>query len=183
MKKTLIIAAAIMAAALSTYAQGTVVFANGNSGLVTYTTDTSMLRPADAALAGTKANSTFSAALYWASNGAITVGAASDGVMVQLGAITQIQWSPNAVFAGKYSGGERQAGAATPGGAPAVFQVKVWETAYGATYEAALASAPGTAYFGSSAFFLSPTTGNPAAQIPATSLQNFALPIDRKSVV
>lgn len=119
MKKLLLGACSVLASA-SLFAQGTVNFANNNATAV-YDN-----------LTGNKvmAGNTFQAGLYWAVDGT-----ADENLFVQIGAATNIQ-----PLEGLYSGGTRTTPNNTPGGGAAMFQVRVWETAYGNSYEAVLAN-------------------------------------------
>jgi len=115
MKKLLITAAALLITA-STYAQGVLNLAN-NAATAISDVDGTAVAGADG----------IRVALYWAPlsdpNNFTALGAnATVGVPV----------------AGTFSSGARTTGPETAPGAEARFQVRAWELAYGATYEAAL---------------------------------------------
>ena len=120
--KTIVLSVMLCSASVSLRAQGTVNFANDDrpAHLVT---NFCTLQPV---VAGT----TFMAALYFAPDGTL-----DESQFQQLGPSTGF------VFPGIFSGGTRTA-PVTPIGAPGLFQVKVWETAFGSTYEEALAAPP-----------------------------------------
>lgn len=143
---------AILGAALELQGQGIVVFHN--------------LIPRAAVTNGQTGNlvasgPAFKAALYYApDSGSIP----SDLAFTQLG--PAVDFGPSA---GHFHGGLRTTpGTTAPGGA-AYFQVRVWEAAYGATYEAAI-SAPDMngrpALRGASNKVRVPATGNPAGVPP-----------------
>lgn len=71
---------------------------------------------------------------------------------------------------GLFAGGVRITPPTTPGGAPAFFQVRVWDTSLGATWEEALAAwrqdTTGTKLLGKSAVILVQQTGDNAALPP-----------------
>lgn len=75
--------------------------------------------------------SQFLAALYYADDGIV-----DDSVYVQIGDSTTIHPQP-----GVFYGGTRTAPTPVPGGW-GMFQVRVWESAFGATYEDAVAAEP-----------------------------------------
>ena len=79
-----------------------------------------------------------------------------------------------APLAGRFSGGSRVTLPATPAGAMASFQVRVWSHGSRfATYEAALSSADPEVYIGSSEVFDNPTGGSGAPPSPPASLSGF----------
>lgn len=75
---------------------------------------------------------TFKAALYYAPD---SPSAPPDSAFSQLGAAVDFGPSP-----GHFHGGLRTTPSTTAAGGPAYFQIRVWEAAYGATYEAAVAA-------------------------------------------
>ncbi|SRR6266568_3970610 len=100
--------------------QGTVVFSNGGApGAIT---DSLTGRPAEV-------GTTFSVALYFAQDGII-----DPGLLVQIGPTIHINFSPGYFYGGTYT-----APTLTPGGF-GMFQVRVWETSFGSTFEQALAN-------------------------------------------
>src|SRR5262245_31579130 len=122
MTNTAMISVILMAGSLALRAQGVVNFVN-NSG--TRVTNTLTLQPV---VAGT----TYQAALYYAPdrNG----GCPNPCDVIQLG--------PAVGFSnpGIYNGGWRTTPTLTPHGGPACFQVRIWESAFGSTFEAAEAN-------------------------------------------
>ncbi len=159
MKRILILTGAVLAA-VNLYAQGVVTFANSAT-----------LSPVIDIYTGQKivAGSTFQAALFYAPDSAT---APDMDAMVRIGG--PANFGPSA---GAYSGGGRTTPASTAPGAYAWFQVRVWETAYGATYDEVMA---GTIFIngrlgkaGASNIFRSPT-GNPPL-LPAVVLANSGL--------
>jgi len=123
MKKIMIMAAAVFAS-VNIFAQGTVNFANNNTAALV----TNSLTGARSVV-----GSTFVAQLYyyWPDLGAGVL--PEDGQMIPLGAVASFGPVP-----GLYSGGTRTA-PVTPPGSFAYFQVRAWETAFGTSYEEALA--------------------------------------------
>ena len=119
MKKLLLGACSLLASA-NLFAQGTITFANNNATAV-YNDLTG-----DKLMAG----NTFQAGLFWAVDGT-----SDQSLFVQIGAATNIQ-----PLEGLYSGGTRTTPNGTPGGSAAMFQVRVWETAYGNSYDAVVAN-------------------------------------------
>jgi hypothetical protein len=148
--KKLLLTAAMVLVSLSGYAQGNVLFANTPT---TRVTDSGVNVPGTANVL---------AALYWAP-------LSNPDSFTQLGATARVGETgvqPSGVF----NGGERLTGPATAGGAQARFQVRVWEAAYGSTYEAAR-SAPAqngrTTKYGESNI-IQIQTGDPMAVPPGT---------------
>lgn len=122
MKKLTLVAAAVLIA-VSGYSQGTVQSANGATSLVT-----NSLTGASA-IAGT----TFKVALYYLPDQALAPTAADfDQRGVLLG--PAVNMGP---VAGRYSTGTRSTPASTPPGGAAWFQVRAWESSFGADYMAA----------------------------------------------
>ena len=120
---------------------------------------------------------TFKAALYYARDSGSTP---ADSAFAQIGPAVDFGPSP-----GHFHGGLRTTPGTTAPGQPAYFQVRVWEAAYGATYEAAIA-APNMngrpALRGTSNKVRVPATGNPVSfppQIPPAltwhGLQSFTI--------
>jgi hypothetical protein len=135
MKRLLLIAVACLFP-ICGFSQGTVVFSN-NGGAGVTNQFTGNLQPT---------GGTLLVALYGGTNLA---------TLVQLGAAV-----PIAPIAGVFSGGNRTNDAVAPGGT-GLFQVRAWDSTYGATYEAFLANLakPADAAFGISATFSSSTGG------------------------
>lgn len=135
MKKLLVVAsvaAAVTLAGLNAHAQGVVQFKNDATTLVTLDASAAAalgLQPGAPAPGGSK----FKVGLYYAPDNSpdALVGDA-------MGAAAAITLVP-----GQYNGGNRTTPSTTAPGGAAWFQVRVWEAAYGATYEAAIA-APAT---------------------------------------
>jgi hypothetical protein len=112
MKKLLITAAAVLAT-LNMFAQGTVNLAN-NSATAVYV---------DSVGGTTKAGNTYSAGLYYAPDGT------TDESL-----FTLLAPSAAVIGSGIYNAGARTAPITTPGGM-GMFQVRVWTTSLGQTYE------------------------------------------------
>ncbi|HTD88175.1 MAG TPA: immunoglobulin domain-containing protein, partial [Candidatus Binatia bacterium] len=146
-----ILALALCAGARYAWAQGQVNFANNVSN-----------RVVNCLTGGFVTNgSTFRAALYFAPDGVT-----DEASFVQAGANTTF------TLPGIYNGGVRTVPAAP--GTSFMFQVRVWETAYGATWEAAAAAGPISCRWpilGKSAIIRVVTTGSPdpPATIPNPS--------------
>lgn len=148
------------------FAQGTVNFISPTGVYVTNS----------ATSARAVAGSTFMAALYYAPD---TGGAApAYDSFIQLGDAAGFGGpTANPALAGRINAGLRTT-TATPGGATAWFQVRAWESAYGATFETA--SLDPRALVGTSNVFKS-GTGNPdgTPSVPAptnlAAMQSFLL--------
>jgi hypothetical protein len=175
MKKLLITAAAVLAT-LSSFAQGTVNFSNATG------TTAQRVRiddPNTGALA--PAGTTYSLGLYYAADGT-----SDESMFVMLGASTGVAGAAGTPT-GLYNGGNRTAPTATAGGF-GMFQVRGWETAYGATYE--LARASGQGRVGKSNIVRvdtgDPTTVPPGtpASLTAAGISGFALtPVPEPSAI
>lgn len=171
MKKSLI-AVAALAIAAQTYGQGTVTFVGANI--------TNSLSGA-LAVAGT----TFKVALYWLPDQASPPTTADFGPQ-------NVAWTTNLTLAGGANAGVVRITGITPSGAPAWFQVRAWEAAYGASYDEALVAPPqggrpalaGTSNIGRI------DTGDPTTVPPGTApntaltLKGFTLvPVPEPSVI
>lgn len=165
MKKLVVASILAGALAVSVYGQGTVVFNNNSATVVTYSDEAkAILGTADIGPKG----ASFFVELYYAPDGA------TPGVEAMQGG----RMGPAATFstlsAGRFTGGNRTTPSTTPGGQPAYFQVRVWEAAYGATYEAAAGTVLNqrNAIAGSSPIFRistgDPSTGGAATPITST---------------
>lgn len=134
MKKLVVTSILAGALAMSVFGQGVVVFNNNSATLVTYSDD------AKAALGTTAAGPTgtaFLAELYYAPNGPDP---GDQGMLQgQMGLPRQF----SGLSAGTFSGGSRTTPTTTAPATPAWFQVRVWEAAYGATYEEAVGRSQG----------------------------------------
>jgi len=131
-------------ASLNVKAQGTVHFAGNNSTRIINGLTGLPVTAAD----GVKA------ALYWSPLGS--------NKFVQIGTAVDV----GVALPGVFIGGTRSAGPETPGGGRAQFQVRAWESAYGATYEEALSAYQRGPLLGQSEIIEMPT-GN-ATGIPPT---------------
>lgn len=149
MKKLLIMAAAVFAT-VNIFAQGTVNFSNIGGQRVMNS------------LTGTNAptGSTFVVQLYYLPD--TGVAPTTDALFMSLGSVTAI--GPQG---GLFSGGLRTA-PVTPPGAAAYFQVRAWETAYGTSYEEALAhqAAGGRLGLTGKSNIIKVDTGDPTIQPP-----------------
>jgi len=149
--KKLILASAVLLTAIGVYAQGTVLFVNGPTTLVTM------------GGVGVPAGTTFSINLYYAQDSAT---APADSAFAAIG-------NPvNFLAPGRFNGGVRTTPATTQAGQAAWFHVRGWETAFGNSYEAAVAA--GATRIGQSDKFkltVASITGTPT---PLTSPGGFA---------
>lgn len=128
LKQFVIGIAATLLAGASVFGQGTVNFANSSTTTISY-------GPNSFGLTGLlPTGSTFMAQLYYAPG---TDPAQPPASLETLGASTAF----SASLQGRFSGGFRTTPTTTGPGARAWFQVKVWESAFGATYEDAAAAA------------------------------------------
>jgi hypothetical protein len=146
MKKLLLTALAVLAT-LSIQAQGRLNFSTiGGPKTQVKATETSTA--VDVA-----AGSTYQVQLYWAAAGTTDESAFQPvGAAVNIGPV-----------AGWFSGGER-AIPGVAGGSSVALQVRGWETAFGGSFEAVMASGNANAHAGRSAIFsvtLAADTGNP----------------------
>lgn len=150
MKKTLAVLG-IVAVAAGAFAQGKVNFVNDSDRLVTWTTETAKLKPADVALAGqaVPANSTFKAALYYNTSGG-SASPVAESALVAFGTTTLLSTSPGFITGGSAT---LSSPVAVPAGQFGTFQVRVWEASF-ATYDAAFT---GGGYTGKSIVFTSLT--------------------------
>jgi len=170
--KKLILTAVAVVASVNLYAQGTVGFANGASGLVM----NNFVSPARAV----NAADGIRVALYWAP-------LSDPNNFAQIGAAVAV----GTPVVGRFNGGTRTTGTATAEGSQAWFWVKAWELAYGATYEAAVAApAQGgrLALRGESNKFQSgtgaPSATPPLAQVDlAPNIQSFGVNVPEPSVI
>lgn len=175
MKKLIVIAAAALVT-ISGYSQGTVQSANGSTSLVTNQTTGA------AAIAGT----TFKVALYYLPDQATPPTAADfDQRGLMLG--PAVNMGP---VAGRYSTGTRSTPATTPPGGPGWFQVRAWESAFGADYNAAVSSPPinGRLANVGTSNILRVDTGNPTTTPPGSptgiAVPGFVLvPVPEPSVI
>jgi len=149
MKKVLTITAFALAA-VTAFGQGAVTFSN--SGNVAIRRDTTG--------APVPTGSSFQVALFWAPDGTTDFRSAA----MQVGG--NVNFGPTAGF---FSGGNRTITEIQPAGAFALFQVRVWETAYGNSYDSVLAGNDPAAEVGQSAVFRV-DTANPLIGEPPTSL-------------
>lgn len=165
--KKLILTSVALVASVTLYAQGTINFANNASS------------PISSILTGTNipARSTgFAIALYYLPDQA-TAPTTADFVISLL---------PNTTFntpgAGQFSGGTKTTPNTTPPGSPAWFQVRCWETAFGATWEEAISNPVpqnGRLALVGTSNIIRVTSGNPPLTTPGSltlaGLQGFVL--------
>lgn len=176
MKKLIVIAAAALVT-ISGYSQGTVASANTASTLVTN------VLTGVAAIAGT----TFRVAIYYLPDQAAAPTTAdfdARGLMLS----PAVNMGP---VAGRYSTGTRSTPSSTAGGGGAWFQIRSWETAFGADYAAAVnnpnAVGGRLALVGTSSI-IRVATGDPSATPAGTpgalSVPGFVLvPVPEPSVI
>lgn len=154
MKKALLTLALVVVTAASGFAQGTLLFQNlGNAAAaVTYAPDNPAGRTGPVAATTT---SGIVAGLFWLNP--------TTSAYEQIGAPGNFQ------LPGVYAGGQRN----TPSPGTFTFEVRAWETAFGATYAEAAANTTvqngRLAFLGQSAPF-EVATGDPTASIPPTSI-------------
>ena len=144
---------------LESFGQGTVNFGNNSSTAIT--NPFTMMR----VVAGT----TFRVGLYYAPDGSIP----DDRSMFQIGASGII-----GPAAGLYAAGTRTTPNSTPGAGFAVFQVRLWETAFGTSYEAVLNNnVPQGGRLGvvGKSNCIRVKTGDPVNNIPPASLTAYGL--------
>lgn len=171
MKKTLLLTATLALATVTAFGQGSVTFSN--SGMV----GGGLIRTSTGALV--PIGSTFQVALYWADKG--TTDASFDQAAQQLGAAAN--FGPTA---GNFSGGGRTITSLAPGD-NAKFQIRVWSTAYGQSYDAVKASGDSRGEIGKSIPFMvdtaNPAIGEPNASI-GTLIPRFTVdPVPEPSVI
>ena len=151
MKKVLVLAAA-MFASINMFAQGTVNFGNNNATAVINS------------VTGAKivAGNSFTAELWYAPDtGSVPAAAAMAPIA---GARTGI--SP---IAGLITGGTKMTPNTTAPGVTAYFQIRIWETAYGADWATAQTTVlNGRNAIAGSSDIIKVTTGNPGAIPPGT---------------
>lgn len=154
MKKALLTLALVVVTAASGFAQGTYLFQNlGNAAAaVTYAEGNAGNRTGNVAASST---SGIVAGLFWLNS--------TTGEFEMLGGHANFQ------LPGVYAGGQRQ----TPAPGTYTFEVRAWETAFGATYAEAAANTQTQngrlAFLGQSAQF-DVASGDPTASIPPTSI-------------
>ncbi len=164
-------AAPIFIGALDCNPPGSILFQNSLTTLVTHGCNGQPL----------PIGTNFLAAVYYAS-----AGVSNDAFFVQLGESVGIGPQP-----GRFQGGPRVAPSTTAPGESAIFQVRVWEAAFGATYEQARSAAPRqgrAALTGKSALLTVPTRADagpvaPAAALSAGNLQGFNVGYARFAVL
>lgn len=187
MKKFITIAGAI-AVGCQLFGQGTVDFRNGNANAITN------------GLAGGRivAGTAFQVALYYlpdtgqasVTTADITAGLANGTTRVI--STNSAAGGTSLAAPGIFVGGVRTAPTATPGGS-GWFQVRAWESAFGNSYEAAVANGSpvgGRLALVGTSNIMKVTTGNPLLSPPGTpfniqnALQTFAvLPVPEPSVI
>jgi len=144
----LLIAALAAAPALQAQTTNAVLFQNDTNSLVTNGLTGMLVRT----------NEGMRALLYWAPDGTT-----DESAFVSAGGFAAPIGFGNSH--GRYNGGYRTIQTASPPGTPILIQVRAWEWAYGSTYEAALAAAPGTngrtALVGRSGIARVPLSGGP----------------------
>jgi len=164
MKKSLLIGALALLSGLTAFGQGAVVFANNSSSRVyidTVGTGTTGAVPV---------GSTYTVELMYAPDG--TPDIAFDAVATRVG--------NTAVFGptvGQFSGGNRTVTSISPAGGFGMFQVRAWETAFGASYAETVLNpnAQGRARAGHSGIYRV-DTDDPADPNPPTPLVNYLQP-------
>lgn len=175
--KKLIVLAIMATGSLNLFAQGTVVFGNVAAGKAVTSSRTGQALPTGTA---------YKVALYWLPDSGSNRGVSWDTNAPPTTALFDAVLAtpdpandyidillPSVGFSspGFFSGGVRSAPIA--GASFAWFQVRAWETAFGATYEAARDSGR-DALIGTSNIFRS-KTGDPVNAVPAVNLATSAL--------
>lgn len=127
MKKSLLIGLATVVCGVHVYSQGTVTFQNPGAAVSNFLT-----------MAPVVAGTTFRAALYWLPDQAIAPTTADfDARGAQAIGFTVTSFAaPGTIVVAT----PVRIDGISPAGAPGWFQVRAWETAFGATYEAAAAN-------------------------------------------
>jgi hypothetical protein len=147
MKKILLASGLMFVAAIAAQAQGVINFSSAGAGVA------ARFASANSSPGGsnllTSSMSTIRADLFWTA-GTTTVGV--DAASLAGAGFNQI-FSSVAAQAGYFSGGSKTITGATPGSS-IVAQVRVWDTAFGATYDAARQS--GGQFFSSGLFLITP---------------------------
>jgi hypothetical protein len=157
-KMILTLAVMIGLPAIHAHAQGTVNFGNNSSTAIT--NPFTMMR----VVAGT----TFQVSLYYLPDGPEPTTEAMLSQAIRIGAN-----APIAPAAGLYAGGTRTTPPTTPGAGFAWFQVRIWEAAFGSSYEAVVANCvPQNGRFGlaGTSNIIRVKTGDPVNNIPPGSL-------------
>ncbi len=165
MKKLAITIAAVFAT-LNIFAQGTVNFSNVglNPTAPPYVYDNT-----GAAQVRAAAGTTFSVALYWSPQVAGVSTPPDPGTFIAVGQSIHIAAPglPISLQAGLYSGGTVTIPGIAPPGGMGWFQVRAWETAFGSTYESAVAA--GSPYGVSNEIDIG--SGNPTITPPTPQTQ------------
>lgn len=145
----LLVGALTILANLSLLAQGTLFFNNSGDSLLKLPSG-----------GGLPVGPTFQVELMFAPDG--TSEALFDSLSMRIGGAVNITPIP-----GRFNGGVRTAPTPTPGGF-GLFQVRAWETAYGASYAEAVASPPMNGQYAltGKSEILRVFTGDPTAQNP-----------------
>lgn len=164
MKKTnLIVALALGLVSAQVYGQGTVTFGNNSASAITNAFTMQRV------IAGT----TFRVALYYLPDGPEP----SRDEMLLTGLSVGAN-APIAPAAGLYAAGTRTTPVTTPGAGFAWFQVRCWETAFGTSYEAAVANAVpqnGRLAIAGTSNIIRVKTGDPVNNIAPGALTAFGL--------
>lgn len=172
MKKLVIITAIAALTTASAFGQGTIrggsiVFANSSTKPVTLVDGTVVPK-----------NSTYRAELFWAPDGGGNdVQATFNQNKSKETVDATFAGPPVGASTGVFSGGTRTISGISPDGAFAYFQVRVFDSAYGATYDAVVANplAQGVAQVGTSQIFRS-DTDDPNDTSPAVPLATAFIP-------
>lgn len=166
MKKLILTAAAAALVGISAYGQGTVIFQNSSTTLVTFGTTAT---GGDQAGAPVPTGTRFMYELYYNSG---TDPAVDPGDAGMRGGMMGPAVAGSALAAGRYSGGTRTTPTTTPPGGRAWFQVVAWETAFGTSYDQAVDN-PGVGgrktYAGKSNRFNLATGAPPGPATPISS--------------
>jgi hypothetical protein len=164
MKKTnLIVALALGLVSAQVYGQGTVTFGNNSASAITNAFT----------MARVVAGTTFRVALYYLPDGPEP----SRDEMLLTGLSVGAN-APIAPAAGLYAAGTRTTPVTTPGAGFAWFQVRCWETAFGTSYEAAVANPlaqNGRLAIAGTSNIIRVKTGDPVNNIAPGALTAFGL--------
>jgi hypothetical protein len=164
MKKTnLIVALAMGLVSAQVYGQGTVTFGNNSASAITNAFT----------MARVVAGTTFRVALYYLPDGPEP----SRDEMLLTGLSVGAN-APIAPAAGLYAAGTRTTPVTTPGAGFAWFQVRCWETAFGTSYEAAVANPVtqnGRLAIAGTSNIIRVKTGDPVNNIAPGALTAFGL--------
>jgi len=165
MKKLLLISALAALTSISSYGQGSVTFANGSTSLVRLQDGTAVPRQA--------VGGTYVAELLYAADGTPNTAETFGLVGTRVGA-TATFGTP---AAGVFSGGGRTITQITPPGGFGLFQVRVWDTRGGSSFEESAAALFQVGYSGVVRVDTADPTALPLPTPAPLGLQGFTLSV------